>query len=422
MVDAQLYLLILILLCSINPILKNVNADWEEVSNIRFTDCLSKKGVDELARCKKLANSIHAQFFYISETHNECNICYEFDESYSETSWPYRSFVYIPNNPDESGLEFPVNMPTHLKIKQQMNYIVRIMIKSEIDNVTFARFYCIPDALNLVLYLTDTNASCELKGLFTKTLEELNFDYKEFTGDVQFYINFRTFATDGTLDRLILKTLYVADYQPLIPGSSIMNLIERMKDHFKIQDVRLADKSNVKMLSLYVYGTTYYQSQNYQYTNYEYKIQCVNIDHQQELLQHIQDAYINLTKLRTCISGTTKMSKGIVIRFDEFMNAFDIISTGLLSLLNTEIIRMKDVYTLNTHVLKKIELPEHIIAKQDVRECKRSFPEILSTCIYDQIAAYLKEEQMHCIKAIEKSDHMFYVDTKTETDTEKDLR
>jgi hypothetical protein len=104
------------------------------------------------------------------------------------------------------------------------------------------------------------------------------------------------------------------------------------------------------------------------------------------------------------------------------MHVFDTISARLLPIPNIDVIKIKDLYTLNTQVLKKIELPEHKKTSFKVRERKRFFPEVLSTCIYDQIAAYLKEEQMHCIKAIEKSDHMFYVDTKTETDTEKDLR
>jgi len=404
--------LILILLCAINPALKYVKADWEEVKNIRFTDCISKKDVDELDKCNVLAKSMHAQFFYLSGTHNECNICYDFDDSNSETSWPYKSFVYIPNDPNESGLELPVNMVEHLKIKQHMNYIVRIVIKSEIYQNTFALFYCIPDMLNPFLYLTDTNISCELKGLFTKGLEEINFDYKEFNGDVQFYINFRTFAIDGNLQRLILSTLYVADYQPSITGNSIMNLIERMKERFKIKEISLADKSNVKMLSLYVYGTTYYQSYKYQYTNDEYEVRCVNIGQQKELLKDIQDAIINLSQLRTCISETTRISKGIAIRFDKFMDDFDIISTELLPVLDMEMIRIKDLYTLNTQVLKKIELPEHTEGKRKVRESKRFFPEILSTCIFDQLAAYMEEEQIHCIKAIEESYNMVYVDTK----------
>jgi len=79
-----------------------VNAEWRTVSNIRFTDCHLVKDVDKLDKCKQLANTIHAQFFYSSETDHDCNICYDFDDSNPTTSWPYKSFVYIPNNPDKS--------------------------------------------------------------------------------------------------------------------------------------------------------------------------------------------------------------------------------------------------------------------------------------------------------------------------------
>jgi hypothetical protein len=100
------------------------------------------------------------------------------------------------------------------------------------------------------------------------------------------------------------------------------------------------------------------------------------------------------------------------------MHVFDTISARLLPIPNIDVIKIKDLYTLNTQVLKKIELPEHKKTSFKVRERKRFFPEVLSTCIYDQIVESLTEEQIRCIKVIEKSNTMRYVDTKIKIDTD----
>jgi len=221
-----------------------------------------------------------------------------------------------------------------------------------------------------------------LYGIFQ--LQDNIYKFQRFTGDVA--ININDYKVE--LDQLFLEYS-----TPRIRGYEIIEFTKRLA-FFSKKEISLSDVSENKRLSLYSFGSTYYQKQGFKYSHVNY-----TYDEQEKLLKDIMDIEMDASELYSCAYTSYELFQ---THFNEYFSK---------AVLEKEKLTARTLWKIqkDTFAIKPTEEFTYDEV-QTLQVLNGIFYKQLGTCVEEQVKPKLNEEQQKVIDELTQALRMTYAD------------